>query len=424
MEIHSVSLLLYNIFLIPIIFFSCVYFLVAISTIIFKIEKRKFSKPKDKSWPFVSIQIPVYNDPVAKRCIEKCLKFDYPKDKFEIIVADDSTDELTIKILDQCKKYKNVKIVRRDTRKGFKAGALNNALKYTKGEIIVVFDSDFVPPKNFLKRIVTPFLKDEKIAIVQSKMGFLNYDQNIITKFASSLLAIYYNCWINLKNKFETVFFCGSGGAIKKEVLLKVNGWNEENVTEDTDLSIKILEAGYKHIYLPNLKVSGEVPFTLTSFLKQQMRWAYGVTFTFKNYWKKIWFSPSFSLVQRIIITLITFGWVISPFVLLTTFFGQLAWITGTPRPIQISDIVKFFTYFALTSGFLVLATVGLYREKMLSKVAFLFPASLTIGICLSFVGTIAFFKALFGFKHYWFRTPKFGSISIIEFFKKIFMKK
>lgn len=423
MEIHSISLLLYNIFLIPIIFFSCVYFIVAISTIIFKIEKRKFSKPKNKPWPFVSIQIPVYNDPVAKRCVERCLKFDYPKDKFEIIVADDSTDELTRKILDQCKKYKNVKIVRRDTRKGFKAGALNNALNYTRGEIIVVFDSDFVPPKNFLKRIVTPFLKDEKIAIVQSKMGFLNYDQNIITKFASSLLAIYYNCWINLKNKFETVFFCGSGGAIRKSVLLKAGCWNEESITEDTDLSIKTLEAGYKHVYLPNLKASGEVPFTLTSFLKQQMRWAYGVTFAFKSYWRKIWFSPSFNLVQRIIITLITFGWVISPFVLLTTFFGQLAWVTGTPRPIEMGDIVKFFTYFALTSGFLFLATVGLYREKSLSKMIFLFPASLTIGLCLSFIGTIAFLKAMLGLKHSWFRTPKLGSISVIKFFKKIFQR-
>lgn len=421
MEIHSISLLLYNIFLVPVIFFSCVYFLVAISTIIFKVERKKFSKPKDKPWPFVSIQIPVYNDPVAARCIEKCLNFDYPKDKFEIIVADDSDDKLTRKILDEYRKYQHVKIVRRNTRKGFKAGALNYALKYSKGEIIVVFDSDFVPRRNFLKRIVIPFLKDEKIAIVQSKMGFLNYNQNIVTKFAASLLAIYYNCWINLKNSFETVFFCGSGGAIRREVLIKVGGWNEENVTEDADLSIKSLEAGYKHVYLQNLKASGEVPFTLSSFLKQQMRWAYGITFTFKNYWRKIWFSSTFNLIQKILMTLVLFGWVVSPFVFLSTLFGQLAWITGTPRPIQISDIVKFFTYFALTSGFLFLAAVGLYREKMLSKVAFLFPASLTIGICLSFVGTIAFFKALLGFKHYWFRTPKFGSISIIEFFKKIF---
>ena len=423
MEIHSISLFLYNIFLIPIIFFSCVYFIVAISTILLKIERKKFSKPKNKPWPFVSVQIPVYNDPVAKRCIEKCLKFDYPRDKFEIIVADDSNDELTRKILDQYKKYKNVKIVRRNTRKGFKAGALNNALKYSKGEIIVVFDSDFVPPRNFLKRIVVPFLNDEKIAIVQSKMGFLNLNQNTITKFASSLLAIYYNCWINLKNKFGTAFFCGSGGAIKRDALLKAGGWNEESIAEDADLSIKTLEAGYKHVYLPNLKASGEVPFTLTSFLKQQMRWAYGVTFAFKNYWKKIWLSPTFNLIQRILITLVTFGWVVSPFVLLTTFFGQLAWLTGTPRPIEIRDIIKFFVYFGLTSGFFVLATVGLYREKMLSKVLFLFPVTLTIGICLSFIGTIAFFKALLGLKHSWFRTPKFGSIPIIEFFKKIFKK-
>jgi len=424
MEIHSLSLFLFNLFIIPIIFFSCVYFIVAISTIFVKRERQKFAKPKNKPWPFVTIQIPVYNDPVAARCIEKCLKFDYPRNRFEIVVADDSTDEMTKKILDHYKKYKNVKIVRRNTRKGFKAGALNHASKYSKGDIIVIFDSDFVPGNKFLKRIVKPFFKDEKIAVVQSKMGFLNPDQNVITKFASSLLMIYYNCWIHLKNKFGTVFFCGSGGAIRKDVLLKAGGWNEESLTEDTDLSIRILESGYKQIYLPNLKASGEVPFTLSSFLKQQMRWAYGVTAAFKNYWKRIWFSPSFSLPQRIIITLITLGWIVSPFVVLTTFFGQLAWITGEPRPLRLSDVIQFFTYFALTSGFLALGLVGLYREKRLSKISFLFPASLTLGLCLSFVGSIAFFKAMLGKRHTWFRTPKFGSISIIEFFKRLFSKK
>ena len=424
MEIHSISLMLYKIFLLPVIFFSCIYFIVAISTIILKTERKKFFKPRNKPWPFVSVQIPVYNDPVAARCIEKCLKFDYPKDKFEIIVADDSTDKLTRKILDRYAKYKNVKIVRRNTRKGFKAGALNNALKYSKGEIIVVFDSDFIPPKNFLKRIVLPFFSDEKISIVQSKMGFLNENQNIVTKFASSLLSIYYNCWINLKNNFKTVFFCGSGGAIRKDVLINAGGWNEESVTEDADLSIKSLEAGYKHVYLPDLKASGEVPFTLKSFLRQQMRWAYGVTHVFKTYWRKILFSPNFNFMQRIVITLITLGWIISPFVLLTTIFGQIAWITGRPKPIEISDLIKFFTYFSLTSGFLFLAFVGLRREGKTSRILSLFPASLTIGICLSFVGTIAFFKAILGFKQHWFRTPKFGSISVIlNFLKKIFKK-
>ena len=414
------SVLLFNIFLIPIVFFSCVYFIVAISTILLRRERQRFSKPRNKPWPFVTIQIPVYNDPVAVRCIERCLKFDYPKNKFEIIVADDSTDKLTRKILDRYKKYKKVKIIRRNNRKGFKAGALNNALKFSRGEIIVIFDSDFVPGRKFLKRIVRPFFKDEKIAVVQSKMGFLNPDQNIITKFASSMLMIYYNCWINLKNKFGTVFFCGSGGAIRKEVLLKAGGWNEDSLTEDTDLSIRILEAGYKQIYLPNLKAHGEVPFTLSSFLKQQMRWAYGVTCAFKNYWKKIWFSPKFSLIQRILITLVTLGWIVSPFVVLTTFFGQLAWVTGEPRPVTLADVVNFFTYFGLTSGFLFLASVGLYREKRLSKISFLFPASLTIGLCLSFAGSIAFIKAILGKKHTWIRTPKLGSISIIEFFKRI----
>ena len=181
MEAYIINLLLYNAFLVPVIFFSVLYYMLAFTSFFVKAPRYSFPDVRDGQLPNVTIQIPVYNDPVAVRCIKKCLNFNYPKNKYHIIVADDSNDGITPKILDGFVKAKrNVRIVRRATRKGFKSGALNNTLKHCKGDIIVIFDSDFVPKKDFLRKLVTPFTFDKELAIVQSRMSFVNYHQNII----------------------------------------------------------------------------------------------------------------------------------------------------------------------------------------------------------------------------------------------------
>src|SRR3989338_5652458 len=151
MEAYLINLLLYNAFLVPVIFFSVLYYMLAFTSFFVKAPRYSFPDVKDGQLPDVTIQIPVYNDPVAIRCIKKCLKFNYPKNKYEILVADDSTDEVTKKIIDNFVAGKKiVKVFRRGTRDGYKPGALNYILPHTKGDIIVVFDADFIPKKNFL----------------------------------------------------------------------------------------------------------------------------------------------------------------------------------------------------------------------------------------------------------------------------------
>ena len=219
MGIYEINLLIYNLTLIPVIFLSTVYFIIIIANILKK-NTLRFPVPKNADWPLVSVQIPVYNDPVAVRCVKKCLQFNYPKDKYEIIVADDSNDGVTSKLL---KTFGNkIKLIKRRSREGFKAGALNNAMKYSNGEIIVIFDSDFTPHKNFLKRIISPFLYDEKISIVQSRMGFLNSDYNIVTKFASTVLMIFHHFICSFNDMIGTPFFCGTHGAIRRKALTAI----------------------------------------------------------------------------------------------------------------------------------------------------------------------------------------------------------
>lgn len=425
MEIYEISFILFQACMIPVIFFSLIFYFITITSLFIKPQRFRFNLKKFK-WPFVTIQIPVYNDPVAVRCVEHCMKLDYPRDRFEIIVADDSIDEKTRKILDDCTKKYPIKLIRRNNRKGFKAGALNNALKYSKGEIIVVFDADFVPPKNFLKEVVKPFLVDDKVAIVQTRMGFLNYNQNAITRFAASLLAAYHHCWLPLTNKYNAVFFCGTHGAIRRSVLEEVGGWNEENLTEDADLSVKILDNGYKNIYIPWMKVPGEVPFTLSGFIKQQSRWVYGQTQTFVNNWKRILFSKALKLPQKILMIFVTLGGISCPFVIGMTLFGQIALLTAPPKPTGLEDMFNFIKNFVLTMGFLFMIWIAVAVKRGITsskniKIGKLILSAIPLGLYLAFFNMIAFFKGILGVPMTWHLTPKWGSINILEKFKKLF---
>ncbi len=424
MELYVINLLIYNAFVAALIFFSIIYYLVAMTSIFIRPVKYKFPRVSDGQLPKVTIQIPVYNDPVAIRCIKKCLAFNYPRDKYHILVADDSNDGITSRILNEFSKGRNIKIVRRTNREGFKPGALNNALKYSTGSIIVVFDSDFVPTKDFLRKVVTPFLFDDKIAVVQSRMGFINYKHNIVSRFAGVLLMIYHYCVLPISNKANTVFFCGTGGAIRKDVLLSVGGWNGKSVTEDADLSVKILQKGYRNIYVPNLEAAGEVPFTLKSFLRQQMRWAYGITRVFMDHWKSIWFSRSFSIQQRTMITFITTGYIITPFVVGAAVTGQLGWLITPPKPLALADIVNFGKTLLLTSGFVALGIIALHRAGRIRDFFKLYFAAFFIGIALAGANMIAFFKSLTKRKTIWIRTPKMGSNFILEFFRRLFSRR
>lgn len=422
LEPHIINLIVYETLLIPIIFFSVLYYIVAFGTLKVKMQNYKFRHVKDDKLPTVTIQIPVYNDPVAVRCIKKCLAFDYPKNKIDIIIADDSTDEMTTKIIKNfIKNEKRVRLVKRKSREGFKPGALNNILPMTKGELIVIFDSDFVPKKDFLRKLVAPFLSDEKIAVVQSRMGFVNYDHNTVSRFAGALLMIYHHCIMPLSSRFNTVFFCGTGGAIRTSVLRSLGGWNTKSITEDADLSVLLLEKGYKNLYIPNLYAAGEVPFTLKSFLRQQMRWAYGITRVFMDHWRKIFFSKNFTIGQRGMMIFITAGYVVTPFVAAIAFSGQLGWIITPPKPLTILDVINFLKIFLYTSGFIFLGAIALRRGGKFGDFIKLLAAAFVLGIILAFTNMIAFLKAITGRKEGWIRTPKMGSLSILEFFRKIF---
>ncbi len=403
---HEMTLFLYNASLIPIIFFSILFLFLSITNIFMK-KDEKIKYKEIKEIPFVSVQIPTYNDPVAERCIRKCMDFNYPNDKYEIVIADDSTNLETQIILSEFanKNHGFIKYIHRNNRDGFKAGALKNAMKITKGEFIVIFDADWIPQKNFLKEIIKPFF-DPKVAIVQTRQGFYNKNTNLITRFSAYVLSVYHTIVMPLNNKINCVFFCGTAGAIRKSMFKEVGGWNLNSVTEDSDLTVNLLLKGYKTVYV-EMETLSEIPETFEGFIKQQMRWCYGNARVFFDNAFKILFKEKLTLRQRLMIIYVTLGNVIAPIVVIMTVFGFGGWFIGDLRLINFSDIIDLFTRLILTAGFLVIGLLTLYRLKSLRDFPYMIFGALTIGIVLAVANSFAFFKAVFNSKLHWYCTPK-----------------
>ena len=278
-------------------------------------------------------------------------------------------------------------------------------MKHTLGEIIVVFDSDWIPQKNFLKKILTPF-EDPRVAIVQARQGIYNSETNAITRMAAFLLVVFHTVIMPINNKINCVFFCGTAGAIRRKPFEEVGGWNLNSLTEDSELSLKILMKGYKNIYL-QFEVPSEVPDTFEGFIKQQMRWCYGNARVFIDNYQQILFKSNLGIRQKMMISFLTLGNAAAPFVILMTFFGFLSAFLGEPSLVGIENIKDMAAKFLLTSGFIFAGGLALYKQKKIKKIPALLVSVLTIGLMIGFASSVAFIRAILNKKLHWFCTPK-----------------
>ncbi len=307
--------------------------------------------------PMVTVQVPVYNDRIVERLLEALVRQDYPN--YEIVVADDSTDKVTKEIIDRFSHYPNVKIIRRDSRDGYKAGALNNALKYSKGDIIVVFDSDFVPDRDFLRRMVAPF-KDPSISYVQARWTFENLPENLITVFAGTSLLIYHYLIYPLKDRLGTFYLSGSAMAVRRKVLEEVGGWKDGTLAEDADLALRLAAKGYRGKYLPTLHAPNQLPFLINVFLKQQARWASGMIEALLLNWRNLISSKRLSIIQKLsmlLIPLLNLIYVVTAFLVL---IGIVLWMLQ----IRVVDTIYLLMgLLILTSGYLFAGYVALSKS-------------------------------------------------------------
>ncbi|PIY60334.1 hypothetical protein COY95_02315, partial [Candidatus Woesearchaeota archaeon CG_4_10_14_0_8_um_filter_47_5] len=242
-----------------------------------------------------------------------------------------------------------------------------------------------------------------------TRQGFYNHATNLISRFAAYSLMIYHTIIMPINNKVNCVFFCGTAGALRREAFEEVGGWNSNSITEDSDLSVRLLLQGYKTVYL-DIETPSEVPHTFESFIKQQMRWCYGNARVFFDNGYDILFSRNLSLAQRIMIIFITLANLIAPFVVLMTIFGLGGWFFGEPSLFNIQDIIDLFSRFLITAGFMVAGLITLKKRNRLEEVHYLILSSLTLGLVLSVANGIAFLRASANRGLGWFCTPKLAN--------------
>jgi len=251
--------------------------------------KFDFSNPDEI--PLVTIQLPVYNEMyVMERLLENIAKIDYPKDKLEIQVLDDSTDESLGLTSEHIKKLKtsglNIKHVLRNDRKGFKAGALKEGLKTANGEFIVIFDADFLPSYDWLKRTI-PFFKDSEIGVVQTRWGHINRNYSILTKIQAFALDAHFSLeQVGRNSKGHFINFNGTAGVWRKACILDAGNWEGDTLTEDLDLSYRAQLKNWKFKYLEDVETPAELPVVISAARSQQFRWNKGGA---ENFRKMMW---------------------------------------------------------------------------------------------------------------------------------------
>jgi len=372
---------------------------------------------EDKDLPFVTIQLPIYNELyVVERLIDNIARFDYPKDKFEIHILDDSTDETVEITRRKVAEYKakgfQIEQFHRTDRTGFKAGALREATPKAKGEFIAIFDADFLPKPDFLRATI-PHFDDPKVGVVQTRWEHINQDYSIITRLQAMQLNVHFTVEQQGRHAGNYLLqFNGTAGVWRKTTIEDAGGWEADTLTEDLDLSIRAQLKGWKIIYLEKVGAPAELPAEMNGLKSQQFRWMKGGAETAKKMLPTVWRS-NMPLGKKLHASIHLLSSSVFVFIFIVGVFS-------VPLLFILSEL-QFGTDFL--GGFLIgmLAIIAVYYvanvqaelekesyPKMLFKFIILFPVFLALSMGLSLHNTVAVIQGYLGKKSPFVRTPKF----------------
>jgi len=253
--------------------------------------------PPPADWPRVTVQLPLYNEKyVAERLIETVAGLDYPRERLEIQVLDDSTDDTVEVARAVVERYTalgfDIHYIHRSHRTGYKAGALAEGLTRARGEFIALFDADFLPPADFLQRTI-PYFADPRLAVVQTRWTYTNRDYSLLTEVQAILLDGHFVLEHGARWRAGLFFnFNGTAGLWHRAAIEDAGGWEHDTLTEDTDLSYRAQLRGWKFLYLPEVECPSELPVDINAFKAQQARWAKGLLQTAKKILPRVWRAP------------------------------------------------------------------------------------------------------------------------------------
>ncbi len=383
-------------------------------------RKGKRLLPVLANLPSVTIQLPIYNEVyVAERLIDVVCAIDYPAEKLEIQVLDDSTDEtrdvVAKKVAGLQQRNINIQHITRSNREGFKAGALKHGLSLAKGENIAIFDADFLPPADFLFKTI-PHFSDEQVGMVQTKWGHINKDSSLLTSLQAIALDGHFSIeQIGRNAAGYFINFNGTGGVWRKECIVNAGNWEADTLTEDLDLSYRAQLKGWKFIYLEDVITPAELPPVISAFRTQQFRWAKGGAETARKNLKKVLSSHlPFSIKWHGLFHLIySFGFVsiiISmilsvPLIAVQIYYPQYEPFFYATNIIILSLLIYIIHYFISYYR----NTQGSSAEKIFGFII-RFPLFISLFIGISLNNAIGIVQGYSGIKSDFIRTPKFNT--------------
>ncbi|MGE0587851.1 MAG: cellulose synthase family protein [Cyclobacteriaceae bacterium] len=366
--------------------------------------------------PMVTVQLPVFNEKyVVERLLDAVSKFDYPKEKLEIQVLDDSTDETTSIVVQKIESLRplglDIQLIHRENRTGFKAGALDQGTRLAKGEFIAIFDADFLPKPSFLKDTLIEF-RNPEVGVVQTRWGHINKDYSILTQLQAFGLNAHFSIEQSARSYSNSfINFNGTCGVWRKKCIEDAGGWRFDTLTEDLDLSYRAQLNGWKFKYLEEVETPGELPVIMSAIKSQQYRWNKGGAETAKKVFGQV-LRARLSLTNKIhaffhlfnssVFVCLLIASVLSiPMLYIKQIHPSVSWVFNM-------GVVFIFGFLSITIFYWV-ASRELDREKYNKSFLALYPRFLIISMGLSLHNGIAVFEGLVGRKTPFIRTPKFN---------------
>jgi cellulose synthase/poly-beta-1,6-N-acetylglucosamine synthase-like glycosyltransferase len=365
--------------------------------------------------PCVTVQLPIFNEQfVVERLLDAVCRLGYPLEKLDIQVLDDSTDETqaVAKALVNHFVAEGFPVTyhHRSNRHGFKAGALADGLKSAKGEFVVIFDADFVPPSDFLQRTIHHFT-DPKIGMVQTRWTHINRNYSFLTEVEAILLDGHFVLEHSGRARSNVFFnFNGTAGLWRRQAIDDAGGWQHDTLTEDTDLSYRAQLKGWKFVYLQDVECPAELPIEMTAFKTQQARWAKGLIQTSKKILPKVlksderfhvkleaWYHLTANLSYPLMIVLSV---LLLPAMIIRFYQGwfQMLYI----------DLPLFMASTFSISSFYLVSQRELFPRSWFRSLLYL-PFLMALGIGLTVTNTRAVLEALVGKQTAFARTPKYS---------------
>jgi cellulose synthase/poly-beta-1,6-N-acetylglucosamine synthase-like glycosyltransferase len=363
--------------------------------------------------PRITVQLPLFNELyVVDRLLKAITEIDYPPEKLEIQVLDDSTDE-TVKVAEAVvAKYAeqgfDIHYIHRSDRTGFKAGALENGNKFAKGDLFAIFDADFVPKPDCLRKLVD-FFTDPMVGCAQMRWSHINGQYNLLTRLQTIMLDGHFVVEQTTRNRTGGFFnFNGTAGIWRRQAIEMSGGWQHDTLTEDTDLSFRAQLMGWKFVYLLDEEAPAEIPVEINAFKAQQRRWAKGVMQVGLKLYPRIWLAPLPFRVKLEMFFRLT-GNISYPLMIIASFLQFPLLLVRYNQPfyhLMILDLPLLF--FSSISVVLFYGSAVWYLDKKRTPRLLHLPLVMGLGIGLAFSNARAVLEALLGVKSEFVRTPKY----------------